>query len=284
MISRYTKYDRWAWLYNETMGETYARNQFKTLNKLVLPKLSENSTILDLCCGTGQLVSLLEKNNYRAIGLDGSERMLEYARQNAPQNEFILNDARYFSLDSPVDGVVSTSASLNHIMSLSELKLVFQQVYNCLSDNGIFFFDINHHGQLTKWWNSNLVEGEIEPNYSWGIVPHYDAEARKGSFNVLLYQAPEKTKINPKQFGKNLLYKLLSFKRLNRFRLGVLKQFNQWQPAWQYAEIDYPVTGYTPEEVTSALKETGFTTVTVTDLDGNTTVDDNHSAYFFCQK
>ena len=80
------------------------------------------------------------------------------------------------------------------------------------------------------------------------------------------------------------MYKLLNLKLLIKFRLRVLRQFNEWQPSWQHAEIDYPVNGYTPEEVTSALKEIGFSSVTVTDLDGNITVDDNHSAYFFCQR
>ena len=151
--SRYTIYDKWAWLYNLTMGLSYAQNQLKTIEKILLPKLTEQSQILDLCCGTGQLVKLLCDRGYQVTGLDGSEQMLQYARTHAPQSNFILGDARNFSLTKPVDAVISTSASLNHIMSLEELKTVFTQVNSALNNGGWFLFDVNHHQQLTKWWN-----------------------------------------------------------------------------------------------------------------------------------
>ncbi|MEO1800667.1 MAG: class I SAM-dependent methyltransferase [Cyanobacteria bacterium J06629_2] len=283
--SRYTKYDTWAWLYNLTMGSTYAETQFKTLDKILLSNLEPQIQILDLCCGTGQLTVLLSQAGYRVTGLDGSEKMLEYARQNSQSqnlaSNFILGDARSFSLDKPVDAVVSTSASLNHIMSLSELKSVFIQVNNALVDGGVFFFDINHHGQLQKWWNGSLTEGEIEPTYAWGITPYYDSQNRTGSFQVKLYQAEEINSLS--QTLKNIVYKVLSTKLFTRFRLKVLNKFAAWQPNWSYAELDYPVRGHTPEEIQQALIETGFSNISVLTLDGRE-LDDNHSAYFMASK
>ena len=285
--SRYTKYDTWAWLYNLTMGTAYAENQFETLNKTLLPILPERSHILDLCCGTGQLTTLLNNKGYQVTGLDGSEQMLKYARQNSlshnTESNFYLGDARDFTLDEPVDAVISTSASLNHIMSLSELNSVFIQVNNALVDGGVFFFDVNHHGQMKKWWNSHLTEGEIKPTYAWGITPHYDSEARTGSFKVKLYQAENETKFNPTQGSKNIAYKILGLKRLIGLRLKVLNNFETWQPDWNYDELDYPVRGHTPEEIQQALTETGFSRISVLTVDG-TELDDNHSAYFMAYK
>lgn len=281
---RYTIYDTWAWLYNQTMGLSYAQSQLQTLDKLFLPHLQPQSQILDLCCGTGQLANLLHQRGYRVIGLDGSARMLDYARQNAPQSQFILADARDFSLEEQVDAVCSTSASLNHIMSLAELKQVFEQVYTLLPDGGIFFFDLNHHEQMQKWWKGKLAEGEINHNYAWGITPEYDSQARQGKFKVGIYQAPQNRNFNLIQPIKHLVYQLLSLKRLTRFRIGVLRNFAGWQPDWDYAEIDYPVRGYRVDEVKSALQETGFANVSVYTLDGGTVVDNNHSAYFVAKK
>lgn len=281
---RYTIYDTWADLYNSTMGVNYAKNQLKTLDKLLLPQLKAKCHILDLCCGTGQLVNLLDRRGYQVIGLDGSERMLDYARQNAPNNQFILADARDFNLECPLDAVCSTSASLNHVMSLEDLKQVFLQVYNALQDEGIFFFDINHHGQLDKWWNAKLAEGEINAKLGWGITPHYDSENRKGSFTVGIYQAPNKHNLNLIQLVKNLFYKVLSLKLLTRFRLKVLGNLATWQPQWNYSEIDYPVRGHTLDEVKLALEEVGFRSISVYTLDGETAIDNNHSAYFMAKK
>lgn len=282
--TRYRRYDNWAWLYNSTMGVNYAQSQLKTLDKLLLPQLKQGAKILDLCCGTGQLVRLLDHRGYRVIGLDGSEQMLKYAQQNAPQSKFILGDARNFDLGNSVDAVVSTSASLNHIMSLKELKSVFLQVHNALETQGIFFFDLNHHEQLTRWWNSHLTEGEIKDDYAWGITPHYNAQNRVGSFAVSLFQAPQNQDPSLNQLLKRLVYKLLSSTFLTRFRLKVLGDFAKWQPNWKYSEIDYPVKGYTPEEIKLALQEVGFTSVFASTLDGDTTIDNKHSAYFMAKK
>lgn len=62
-------------------------------------------TVLDLCCGTGQLAVLFLEAGYRVVGLDLSEHMLVYARENASrfldggQARFVQGDARHFALD-----------------------------------------------------------------------------------------------------------------------------------------------------------------------------------------
>ncbi|MEL6383136.1 MAG: class I SAM-dependent methyltransferase, partial [Cyanobacteria bacterium J06626_18] len=115
--TRYTEYDTWAWLYNETMGPEYGRAQLQFLQRVLLPELPANAAILDLCCGTGQLIQPLIEAGCRVTGLDSSEGMLAYARQNAPQGTYRLEDARSFHLPEQFDGAFSTSASLNHIMT-----------------------------------------------------------------------------------------------------------------------------------------------------------------------
>ncbi|MEL6437833.1 MAG: class I SAM-dependent methyltransferase [Cyanobacteria bacterium J06621_8] len=285
--SRYTKYDTWAWLYNLTMGSTYAAEQLTILEKVLLPLLPKSQHILDLCCGTGQLSMLLSRQGYRVTGLDGSEQMLKYAQENSglsdAQADFILGDARSFSLSTPVDAVISTSASLNHIMSPEELTSVFHQVNQVLKPGGIFWFDVNHHEQMTKWWRDRLTEGEIKSTYAWGIVPHYDPEARRGAFQVRLYQEIKNPKFNPIQSLKNIAYRILALQRFIGLRLKVLNKFDTWQPNWDYSELDYPVRGHSASEIRQSLEESDFTNISVLTLDG-AELDENHSAYFLAYK
>jgi SAM-dependent methyltransferase len=207
--------------------------------------------------------------------------MLDYARENAPQGEFILGDARSFNLPERFDGVVSSSASLNHILSIDELNRVFSSVYNALKPNGLFLFDLNHAGQMQKWWNSQIAEGEIESELAWYITPNYDCTNRMGNFQVTMYQTPSKVRRN--NILKKLLYKLLSLRLLTRFRLKVLSNFQQWEN-WQRSDITYEVRGYYPEVVKAALEEVGFTQIQIKTIDGKPELDNNHSAYFICQK
>jgi SAM-dependent methyltransferase len=69
--------------------------------------------------------------------------MLHFARENAPGVEFIHGDARTFQLPESFECVISAFDSLNHLMELDELTMVFRGVYEALTNDGIFLFDLN---------------------------------------------------------------------------------------------------------------------------------------------
>jgi SAM-dependent methyltransferase len=283
ITDRYTEYDAWAWLYNQTMGPQYCTNQLKPLEIMLLPQLPPGARILDICCGTGHIMQPLLQRGYAVTGLDGSEAMLDYAHKNAPSGEFILGDARTFRLPASFDAAFSTSASLNHVLSLEELKAVFRNVYHALKENGLFLFDLNHAGQMEKWWNSRVVEGEIQPQFAWYITPSYDAENRMGNFKVTLFQAPQASSRFTSAI-RQLLYRILRLRLFTRFRLKVLSKFQQWEKNWRSSNITYEVRGYSPSEVKRGLEEVGFSQVQIRTIEGKPDVDNNHSAYFICRK
>lgn len=284
----YSEYDTWAWLYNETMGPQYRQNQLQPLEKMLLPQISPNAELLDVCCGTGHLVQNLIERGYQLTGIDGSEQMLNYARKNAPQGKFILADARTFELPPTFDAVFSTSASLNHIMSIAELKQVFQRVYTALQNNGIFFFDINHHEQMERWWNGEVVEGEIKSTYAWTLTPKYNSSERTGHFKVTMFQSKSQPKFSPIRsiwyFLSPLLNKLQNISLFYKIRLKLLRLFQSQEKNWQPIDVSYPVRGHQPEELKIALQEIGFVDINICTLEGSTTIDNKHSAYFICRK
>ncbi|MEO1069543.1 MAG: class I SAM-dependent methyltransferase [Cyanobacteria bacterium J06638_6] len=285
-IHRYTDYDTWAWLYNETMGPDYGRAQLGLLKRVLLPELPTYADILDLCCGTGQLMQPLLEAGYRVTGLDGSAAMLDYARQNAPQGQYLLEDARTFERPDQFDGTFSTSASLNHIMTLADLTLVFRNVYRALRSQGVFVFDLNHPDQMQKWWRGQIAEGEIGPSYAWRLTPEYQPDTSEGAFHVEIFQAqpPSSWMGQLMQPFKQSLYKVLSRRRLTRFRLRLLARFDQIEPTWARSHLTYRVKGHSLSEVQSALNAVGFTDISLQTLDGNPTLDANHSAHFICRK
>ncbi|MCY3413515.1 MAG: class I SAM-dependent methyltransferase [Candidatus Heimdallarchaeota archaeon] len=107
--------------------------------------------VLDLCCGTGRLCSILANKGISVIGIDQSEAMIKIAQTKTDLVEFIIDDARHFTLAEPVSMVISTFDSMNHMKSIEELDEVFQRVYEALIPGGWFLFDINLPKTLKTW-------------------------------------------------------------------------------------------------------------------------------------
>ena len=75
---------------------------------LLAPKPGER--ILDLGSGTGHLASKIAKRGATVTGLDSSPAMVQTARKNYPEIEFVLADAAEFKFDEPFDAIFSNAA------------------------------------------------------------------------------------------------------------------------------------------------------------------------------
>lgn len=188
-MERYTAYDRFAAIYNRHWGD-FAQRVLDPLQDLCLRHLPKKARVLDLCCGTGQLAHLLTERGFRVTGIDGSEEMLNYARENAPNAHFVAADARNFDLGTGYQAVVSTYDSLNHIMTLDELRQVFEHVYLSLIPGGVFVFDMNLEAGFTN--NGMSSYGMVEDDHAYAVKTEYDSATQEGRFHVTMFFKGEK--------------------------------------------------------------------------------------------
>jgi SAM-dependent methyltransferase len=136
---------------------------------------STQQTLLDLCCGTGQLSLYFLERGYRVTGLDLSEPMLDHARANASmfvqagQATFVQGDAANFTLDDRFGLVVSTFDALNHLPDLAALRSCFASVYSVTVAGGFFIFDLNTRLGLKRWNGIILQETDEALVISRGI-------------------------------------------------------------------------------------------------------------------
>jgi len=281
--NRYTDYDPWAWLYNQSEANLALQGLMPLLEKLLLPHLPEKGQILDLCCGTGQVAQQLILKGYQVTGLDGSEKMLHYARENAPQGTFILADARSFQLSPTFDAVISTDSSLNHIMSLDELKQVFCNVYAALKNGGLFLFDL---GLENRYRNIQVDNGELQQNYAWTVGETYDREQKIGSFTITLFQPPQPNSGKVVTSGDTLIQRLkrLIYNRILRpLQPSILLQLID--KSWQPSTMTFTVKPYAKTDVQAALEAVGFTQVDIYDDRGKALAPANtQCAYFMAYK
>jgi SAM-dependent methyltransferase len=70
--------------------------------------LSDGERVLDVACGTGNAAAVAAARGARVTGLDGSERLLEVARERVPGGEFVHGDAAQLPFeDGAFDAAVS---------------------------------------------------------------------------------------------------------------------------------------------------------------------------------
>lgn len=184
--ARYSDYDRFAGMYNEHWGQPFAERVLPIVDRLLLRHLPANARVLDVCCGTGQLAQALVARGYRVTGVEGSEEMLRFARQNAPGVEFILEDARAFQLSAEYDGALSTYDSLNHIMSLGELASAFRNVHAALVPGGRFMFDLNmEDGYKARWRGSYAI---VRDDHVCIVVASYGPNEKVGRNDITMFR------------------------------------------------------------------------------------------------
>ena len=121
-------------------------------------KANNVKTALDLACGTGIMSKRLIKEGYEITGIDSSSEMLTQAQQRLLNYEgkYSLIHAKMqdFSLEKPVDAVICCLDSINHLTDEKDVLKTIENVYNSLTDGGVFIFDVNtvykHQTQLNN--------------------------------------------------------------------------------------------------------------------------------------
>lgn len=238
---RYSDYDRVAWFYNRYWGAEFPRQALTVLDRLLLPHLPAQGRILDLCCGTGQLARELTARGFQVTGIDGSEEMLRYARENAPAAEFILDDARSVALPAVYHGAVSTFDSLNHAMRLEELTKAFRNVHAALLPDGLFLFDLNmEEGYRVRWRNVFAI---VQDDNVCIVRGQYNSDEKIGRYDLTMFRLEEGN--------------------------------------WQRSDLALLQKCYSEGEVRSALAEAGFTEVSAYDAEKDLEMTGNVGRTFF---
>ncbi len=174
----YTTYDDFAWFYDRYWGNKFLSRYERVLRDIFLSRVKHEQSVLDLCCGTGQVTQWLSQEGYKVTGLDGSRRMLEYAQKNAPEATFHCRDMRDFKIINMFHAALSTYDSLNHVASLQELTSVFNNVYGALRTGGLFVFDVNtDDGFKARWAGTTSI---IAKDHVLAAETSYDPKRREG--------------------------------------------------------------------------------------------------------
>lgn len=111
-------------------------------------------TILDACCGTGNVSWELARRGHTVTGTDLSEAMLTQARTKQANHDgvqaprFVQADVRRPQPEGPYDLVTCLFDSLNYLPTEADLGAAFRAIAQALRPGGLFCFDVNSPARL----------------------------------------------------------------------------------------------------------------------------------------
>lgn len=145
-----------------------------TFSEYFLPQ--EKTEILELACGTGALACEFAKKGHQVTGLDLSEEMLTVAYNRSIEEQVSVNwlVGNMLDLDDSVKyrAITCFSDSLCYMKGAQEIQQVFDGVYNALTDDGVFIFDVHSTYKIDEVFpNYSFHENEEDFAFLWDSYP-----------------------------------------------------------------------------------------------------------------
>lgn len=124
--------------------------------------LKSDDVLLDVCCGNGLLTSKLAKYCKKVVGVDLSDILINHAKKNYPEIEFIcadvleLNHQIIFNRHLPFDKI-NLYFSFQYFDGFDKGKMVIENLLTLLKNDGkIFLGDIPDSTKFFDYYNTPL--------------------------------------------------------------------------------------------------------------------------------
>lgn len=128
----------------------HRRIKNQVINKIPFNIHYSPSTILDLCCGTGDITALLKENFSKATvtGIDFSPEMLKVASKKHSSINFLKADCNNLPFEDSTFDICTISFGLRNV---EDIEKVLKEIYRVLKPDGIFInLDL---GKPNKFFN-----------------------------------------------------------------------------------------------------------------------------------
>jgi SAM-dependent methyltransferase len=140
-------YADFAKFYDQIMGDR--SDIIERVRGYVQRYLPGAGSLLELGCGTGAVLAGLA-DGLQVTGIDLSPQMLATATASLPGARLELADITEFSLGTTFDVVMCVFDTLNHLPTFDAWQAMFRQVDAHLAEGGLFIFDVNTVGRLSR--------------------------------------------------------------------------------------------------------------------------------------
>ena len=123
----------------------YSNKSYERETDFLKKLIGNRKTVLDVGCGTGIHMHLLEDSGYIVDGLDLNSGMLNIAKTRVKGNLLEVN-LLDFNMNKKYDSIISMFAVFNHLKDYNEFEEGIIHYYQYLNEGGILIIDL-HNGR-----------------------------------------------------------------------------------------------------------------------------------------
>ena len=123
----------------------YSNKSYERETEFLKEFIGNRKTVLDVGCGTGVHMHLLEDSGYIVDGLDLNSGMLDIAKTRVKGN-LIEANLLDFNINKKYDSIISMFAVFNHLNDYKEFEEGIMHCYKYLNENGTLIIDL-HNGR-----------------------------------------------------------------------------------------------------------------------------------------
>ena len=219
--------------YSDFVNTIKIRNDY--VEKICKKFVKKNSKILDVGCGTGDLVIKLSKKGFDSEGVDFASSMIDVAKKDAKKHkiseEKFSNKSFFEYTPKNKLDLISANGFIEYI-SEKELEEFINKSYNFLNKEGYLVFESRN--RLFNCFSFNqYTEGEIEINEISNLLREC----------ILFNESDNLNKLLEEKFQSNIKNNLHKHEITNS-KYATIKVDTRYQ--------------YTPMQLISILKKTGF--------------------------
>lgn len=166
--------------YNKIAKLFHGTRQYLWDDILVFKKyLHNNMSVLDIGCGTGRLYQLLQEfQGVDYVGLDQSEGQIAMAKQDFPQNNYIVSEMTKLPLADKRFDFIFCIATLHHLPNENSRKQALLEMKRVLKPGGYLFMTNWNMNSLTS--QKTIAKGKwTKDKFGGHIVPWLSPEGKK---------------------------------------------------------------------------------------------------------
>jgi ubiquinone/menaquinone biosynthesis C-methylase UbiE len=117
--------------------------------------LSDRRSILDIGCGTGRTIALLNSEERNLLGIDIAPNMLRIAKNNGAKTILASAYALPFE-DNSFDAIISVHMGYGFCENRMQMETLTNEIYRVLKSDGLALLDTPHSGTkgdryITEW-------------------------------------------------------------------------------------------------------------------------------------